>query len=75
MLNKLETYAEQNQMHRDDLLSKVEMQRKKYEMIKQSEEFQKLSTSIENLLEEIEMELKDQFGKRNLNFLKYIFQT
>lgn len=69
MLNKMEEYAEQNPLQKDTLLTRVKMQRNKYENIANIEEFQKLIDAVTDLLTEIENELQIQFGEQVIKSL------
>lgn len=72
MLNKLEANAKENRLHQATLLMKVKMQREKFDVIKDSDEFQRLIDAVGNLLIEIESQLQSQSGEM-IQFSDIIF--
>lgn len=63
MLDKLENKAKEDPIHQAALLMKVKMQREKFEVIKNPDEFKKLIDAVGILLIEIEAQLQRQSGK------------
>lgn len=64
---KMEKFANENPIHRDSLLLKVKMQREKYELIKDAEQFQKLIDTVDIILTDIESHLKRESSKLTLS--------
>lgn len=63
MMDKLIECAEQDPIHRDALLHKVNLYKTKLELIRNPEQFQKLIDAVDGMLIDIELQLERQFRK------------
>lgn len=75
MLNKLEKKAKENPVHQAALLMKVKMQREKFDLIQNPDEFRKLIDAVGSLLMEIEAQLQHQSGGLSelIFWIKFVF--